>query len=210
MTLKEDEMQKAEKPQTEWWSHQIFPCMNYFKAHPIETILLMSLVALIVYQLIVGSPVMSPIIQRGGEGEGAAEAAAEGATGSSSSSFLGKVGSGVKKLITSPFKIVGASASGVKGALLGTKDEAGETVYKGLSGHIGDQLASGVGQPISSAWDKTEAFRNSPGEYIKGAIYYILEIAVIFVVFFPCMSLFLIIMVCYFFIRPYIKYIKKL
>ena len=210
MSLKEKEMQKAEKPPTGWWSHQIFPCMNYFKDHPSETILFMSLIALIVYQLIAGSPVMSPIIQIGGEGEAAAAAA----IGSSSSGFLGKVGSGVTGLVSAPFKasaaIVGASASGVKGALLGTKDATGKTVYKGLSGHIGDQLASGIGQPISNAWDKTAAFRNSPGEYIKGFIYYLIEIAVIFVVFFPCMSLFLIIMLCYFFIRPYIKYIKKL
>lgn len=204
MSLKEEEIQKVEKPPTGWWSHQIFPCMNYFKAHPIETILFMSLIALIVYQLIAGSPVMSPIIQRGGVGE---EAAAEGAMGSSSSSFLGKV-------VKAPFKgaaaIVGASASGVKGALLGTKDATGKTVFKGLSGHIGDQLASGVGQPISNAWDKTAAFRNSPGEYIKGFIYYLIEFAVIFVVFFPCMSLVLIITLCYFFIKPYMKYIKKL
>ena len=187
MSLKKEEIQKAEKPSTGWWSHQIFPCMNYFKAHPIETILFMSLIALIVYQLIAGSPVMSPIIQRG---------------------------SGVASVVTAPFKgaaaIVGASTSGVKGALLGTKDASGKTVFKGLSGHLGDQLASGVGEPISNAWDKTAAFRNSPGEYIKGFIYYLIEFAVIFVVFFPCMSLVLIITLCYFFIKPYMKYIKKL
>lgn len=83
-------------------------------------------------------------------------------------------------------------------------------------GNVGRLVSSNLKGGISPL---TEKFSNlsenygsmtNVGSTLKNAIFYILQLGIIILVFLPCLSLLAIIVLCYYFVRPKIKYLKSL
>ncbi len=103
----------------------------------------------------------------------------------------------------------GESASPKKGLLSSAASRIGKGVT-GLKNFAGNQFSSGISAPINEQLDKLAPFRENPGEKVRTYIYKILEMSVIVLVFFPCISLFIIILASYYMIKPKLKLIKAL
>lgn len=207
-TLEED----TDHKNISWWQYiinklteNVNPCMDYCINHKIETIILIILLCMIIYQITFTPYIYTPIhiIQHGGEGEAPAGEghAPPGGDANKETKTSGKGSLG------------GNMAKGLgKGAL-----SVGKGIGKGLgkvaassARTVGNQISSGISEPLKTQWDKLAPFRENTGESVKSYIYKLLELAVIMLIFFPCVSLFLIILASYYMIKPKLKFIKGL
>jgi hypothetical protein len=81
---------------------------------------------------------------------------------------------------------------------------------KTLKSKLSGQLSSGLINPVSNQIDKLAPYYYNTGETFRSFLYTLLEIVVIMLVFFPCMSLVIIIVASWFMIKPKIKFLKSL
>lgn len=203
-TSEKEKEKEQEQASESWWSiikktlsAQVNPCIDYFTSHKLEAIVLLILFCMIIYQITFATSEYSPKfhIQSGGDGEGGAPAPAAEAPKAAEKGFtrkaLGKVGS--------------LGAGTVKGIGRGLGKVAASTGRA-----VSSQFSSGISEPLKAQWDKLAPFRENTGETVKSYIFTLLELAVIMLIFFPCVSLFLVIMASYYMIRPKLKFIKSL
>ena len=159
-----------------------------------EIILFLVLIGLIIYELVfkkskLFSSSSNLKIQYGGNVLSSVGKGALGAAGLVGKGAVGAVGG------------VGKGALGAAGG-----------VGKGVLGSLGSGL-SGVASPLAERFSglaENYGNANNVGSTVKDAIFYVLQLAIIILVFLPCLSLLAIIVLCYFFIRPKIKYLKSL
>jgi hypothetical protein len=177
---------EKEEDSESWWSiiknklsAQVNPCINYFTSHKLESLILLILFCMIIYQITIATSEYSPNfhIQSGGNPTG---------------------------FDSDP------SPSTPKKGLLKKIGSLGVSGVKGLGKAASSQFSSGISEPIKGQLDKLAPFRESTGETVRSYIYKLLEYAVIMLIFFPCASLFLIILASYYMIRPKLKFIKGL
>jgi len=192
-----------------------------------EIILFLVLIGLIIYELVfkksnLFSSSANLKIQYGGNvlssigtgALGAASLAGKGALGAASLAGKGALGAAslAGKGALGAASLAGKGALGAVGGVGKGALGAVGGVGKGALGSLGSGL-SGITSPLTerfSSLAENYGNANNVGSTVKDAIFYVLQLAIIILVFLPCLSLLAIIVLCYFFIRPKIKYLKSL